>query len=546
MAYGTGGAFNELEFLTNIPILYNDDNRDTIFNSIRGELDAVDYDSNPNNTIIFKKKEPSDTDKIKNYYKDTVYKYSGSRESDLNPYLKLIRDFEDDTFKAVRLQAADFAYLTKLGVYPLNRMWILRRFNDSVLVPDNLTDFGGATPPYATQTMVGWIDSSEDSFFNISYNEVWTTIDQRLDQVLMKIIEDEFGMKMGNVVSLPGWSQGLLMGFLNEMGLTDYDMTKIPQGDPAVLQEAAARAKDSQPGYSNKSNMTMTLKTSYEQKFINDIDPGNAMLDLIQRAIYMGTRDTKYVFTGTGEGNTILKSLRNAVNSDAENMVDNWWEFIVVVVEAFLNAIKGVVKAVKGAFTEEFSTIYQRAADKSSDSEGTASSQATDQATTRIERFKKIGDSTTGKLLQSILASTVGKWRYALLGSIALMTGENSTPWHLTLGNPYSPFVSLGNIIVDGVDMKFNNEFAFNDIPTRLDVEIKIRLGRNLGAQEIFRMFNNGYLREYLPKVGTGSAGNTTSNEKTDSTNSTNKASTGAVSTTAGQRMSSIASNRPT
>ena len=509
MAYGTGGAFNELEFLTNIPILYNDDNRDTIFNSIRGELDAVDYDSNPNNTVIFKKKEPTNTSTIKNYYKDTVYKYSGSNESDLNPYLKLIRDFEDDTFNAVRLQAADFAYLTDLGVYPMNRLWILRRFNDSVVVPDNLTDFGGATPPYATQTMVGWIDTETDNFFNISYNEVWTAIDQRLDQVLMKIIEDEFGMKMGNVVSLPGWSQGLLMGFLNEMGLTDYDMTKVPQGDPAVLQEAATRAKDSQPGYSNKSTMTMTLKTSYEQKFINDIDPGNAMLDLIQRAIYMGTRDTKYVFTGTGEGSSILTSLRKAANSNSEDMVDNWWNFIVEVVDAFLRAIEGVVKAVKGAFFEEFSSSYQKISkySKSSKSEGTAATQATDQAKSRIEKFKNIG----GKLLQSILASTVGKWRYALLGSIALMTGENTTPWHLTLGNPYSPFVSLGNIIVDGVDMKFNNEFAFNDIPTRLDVEIKIRLGRNLGAQEIFRMFNNGYMREYLPKPSSGSGGNTTS-----------------------------------
>jgi hypothetical protein len=34
-------------------------------------------------------------------------------------------------------------------------------------------------------------------------------------------------------------------------------------------------------------------------------------------------------------------------------------------------------------------------------------------------------------------------------------------------------------------------------MPTQLNVEIKVKLGRNLGAQEIFSMFNNGYKRDY-------------------------------------------------
>jgi hypothetical protein len=42
----------------------------------------------------------------------------------------------------------------------------------------------------------------------------------------------------------------------------------------------------------------MTLKTSYEQKFIGDVDPGSAMLDIIESLTYMGTRDTRFVFNG--------------------------------------------------------------------------------------------------------------------------------------------------------------------------------------------------------------------------------------------------------
>jgi len=267
-----GGAFNELDFLTNIPILNNYDNRDSIFNWVLGEVDInddgelvpSDTSKTSKRTIVFKSKNAKDTNTIKNYYKDTIYKSEGSNESDLNPYLKLIRDFEDDTFKSMRFQAANFAYLTDLGVYPMNRMWVLRRFADGVTVPDNLQNLSA----YPVETLVGWIKPDEENFFNIGFNEHWDTMVDRLDQVMMKILEKEFGLKASSIISLPGWSQGLLFGFLEAMGLTDYNATSIPQGNPAVLQEAAARAKDNNPGYGNKSTLTLNLKTSFEQNLL--------------------------------------------------------------------------------------------------------------------------------------------------------------------------------------------------------------------------------------------------------------------------------------
>ena len=504
--------FNELSFLTTVPALNNNDNKDTIYNNLKGEPDKKSgipvfaADNSKSNTIIMKDGRKSNTSNIKNYYKSNVYKgQSDFSTSDKNPYLKLIVDFEKDGFQAMRFQPADFAYLTDLGVYPINRMWVLRRYEDQQSPPNNLQMFTKPFP-YAKHTLVGWIKPEEEHFFNVSFHEKWHTVTDRLDETIMKILDEEFGFKAGAAVSLPGWSQGLLFGFLKQMGLTDYNGYHIPQGDPAFLQEAAARAKDANPDYCNESSMNIKLSTSYEQKFIGNIDPGSAMSDIMQKCINMGTRDTKYVLNDTS-GSGIINSLKAANNSG--NDIEAWWTFIQNVITAFTDAIKNVFKDISGNIldpnkktTTEKPTEAQNKSDKDNadakkNDKSVPKPDTNEQATALTKSLDILKGGATNDFLKKILSSTVAKWRYVMMGSIALMTGENSTPWHLTLGNPYSPFVSLGNIIVEDISLNYNNEFAFNDMPTRLDVEVKIKFGRNLGAQEIFSMFNNGYKRDY-------------------------------------------------
>jgi hypothetical protein len=77
------------------------------------------------------------------------------------------------------------------------------------------------------------------------------------------------------------------------------------------------------------------------------------------------------------------------------------------------------------------------------------------------------------------------------------MSGINTTPWHLTIGNPYSPILSMANIVVDTVNVEGSGELGYNDMPKRLKYSIKCHVGRNLGGQEIMQMFNNSYFRVY-------------------------------------------------
>ena len=579
------GFGSELNFLTFVPMM-NNKNRDTIWNQLQGGFKVDGFDDgtstfkyaeassaqeNPKRVVMFKGRKDGD---IVNYYKDKIY----TEKVQDNPYVDLLTKFNaeksegNEGFQAVNLTPPDFAYLTNLGVYPLNRLWILRRYAEGQVVPNNLLDWENA--PYPISTVIGWVPPEETNFFGVDFSEDWITTNDRIDQVLMKILEKEFGIKGASAVSIPGWSQGLLMGFLGKMGISNFDSTNIPFGNPNVLQEAATRVTDpTKATYGLKSTMSVKLKTSYEQKFIGDIDPGSAMQDLIRNLTRMGTSDVLYFSPADAKIFTDLRAAAG-VGSDATL----WWEFIKTLINHFLAAIEELFGVLEGALgTNETANnavdpndgsatndvVDEVLVDEVVEDKGKSSifsffgggedevvvedevvedkpvnktqeqlnQEAEQSGKEKAQKTLKSGkdalNTVTGSLktlmngaLASILASTVGKWKWPLKGGLGVMTGENTTPWHLTLGNPHSPFVSQGNIKVSKVAVSFNNEMGYNDIPTRMDVEISVEFGRNLGGQEIFAMFNNGYTRVYDTKNGQISLADMQKSKKTDTKDS--------------------------
>jgi hypothetical protein len=474
---------NELEFLLDIPMLNNNNNKDTIWNQLQGSItdDKLTEDQkNPKRVVVFKEAYGKH-DNVINYYKDTIYQNSK------NPYKNLLNNFESKGYEALRLEAADFAYLSDLGVYPLNRLWILRRYKEGVSVPDNLLDFDKSKEiPYPISTVVGWISPKEENFFGVDFNEHWTTISDRVDEVLIKLIEKETGQKISKATPLvSSWGQGLLIGFLNEMGMTNFTYDEIPFGNPNVLQEAATRVSDpSQTEGGFMSNLTVSLKTSYEQKFIGDVDPGSAMLDIIRNLTRMGTSDIIFFADKNAD---IFKKIRNA-NKQGTN-ANAWWGIITELVDKFMTAVSKLFKKLGNTFTSND--------DSSNGDSSNDGSNANKKSTNVIDNITNGINKLVKSAGETYLASTIAKWRWPLVGGVGVMTGENTTPWHLTIGNPNSPFVSFGNIKVTKMNIDFKNELGFNDMPIKMDVTVQVDFGRQIGAQEIFALFNNGYSRVY-------------------------------------------------
>ena len=421
-------------------------------------------------------------------------------KSGTNPYSSLIANFKNP---AIKLKAADFVYLKDLGVYPINRLVILRRYREGVMVPVNLNDWPKGTPPSQRtpiSTVVGWFKDGDDKIFDLSFGETWTTEKKMLHDLLGEILTDGFGFKSAKSVPVPGWSQGLLFGFLDAMNMTgkrsgddidwdsrkkgtNFDINETPIGNPDVLQEGATRDGQS---FGLTSSLDIKLETAYEQKYINNIDPGIAMNDILDNLLRMGTSNIRYVLNGNSE---VVKSLLAATNT---NTMDSWMNFISTLVSAFVEAIKNII----GEFKKRIS---------GDDDDDNSVDEPLSVVTSSLEG---IGDLIKG-VAGSILVSIMAKYKWALRGSVALMTGLPSTPWHVTVGNPYMPILSMNNIVASDIKVGYSNQLSFNDTPTNIDVSITCKLGRNMGAQELMAYFNNGYQRNYTSGggglgVGTG------------------------------------------
>jgi hypothetical protein len=459
------------------------------------------YNRLPDNLVIFyKSNQKNSSSEAKNSIKESLYNIEGDKD----PYIQLLEDYngEKEEIRPLTIKAADFAYLTDLGVYPLNRLVILRRFPEGSVVPGNLSEWG-KNGPEPIATVIGWVKEGTDDLFSIGFNEVWSRQTETLDKVFNHIFKEEFSHKLENVMSVPGWSQGFLWGFLNKMGMANeaYSFNNVPQGDPNVLKTSLMRDIYQQ---GLETTFNMTVNTEYEQKFINGVDPSKAMLDIIDNLTRFGTSEMSYYLKPDSK---MMKNLIKAINSSGnKSNLDNWVAFIKTLFEAFFVGIQATITDLKQFFDKPKET-------PTTTTNGNPSNESTTNESTTGDSSKKPQDElkpieTASNLLNvgreiynffgnTLLAGTINKYRWPIRGSLSLMTGLPSTPWHMTIGNPYHPVISLNNVQVDGVTITPNTEMGFGDMPTRLKVSITLKIGRPLGKQEIDRIFNNNYRRVY-------------------------------------------------
>jgi hypothetical protein len=472
---------------------------------------------NPNKYVVYKGALVTNTNNIKSYIRNGNNIRSGIYKSDdsgKNPYIKLLEDFKETTGTAgagLRLKAADLAYLKELGVYPINRMAILRRFPEGTFVYENLEEM--TIEPIST--VIGWIKPDE-TFGKIDFKETWTRTDKRFDILLAEIISKNFGIPVSTIVPIPDFAQGILFEFYNRMellnrsGIDDsvnedyesYDANKIatasdtgkiafnskdqnkgsnwglnniPIGDPNVLKEGPVRDPESQ---NIISNFSFELETTYEQKLLGEVDPGSAMLDILDNIYAMGTSNMTFYW---GDASPAIVKARDAAASNANNL-NSWWIFVSDIMKGFWTSITDLFNEVLDSAT----TLVENVGN----------------ANTTAEKGSAILNSVQG-LLQTILTSTIAIHRFKLRGSIELMTGGkiSSTPWYLTLGNPYSPWLATNHIIITAASVETSPEMGFNDQPQWLKAKFTCEFSRSLGKQELMRMFNNTYRRTYsIPK----------------------------------------------
>jgi hypothetical protein len=98
--------------------------------------------------------------------------------------------------------------------------------------------------------------------------------------------------------------------------------------------------------------------------------------------------------------------------------------------------------------------------------------------------------------MQLHMKNTTQKGGFAS-GIKAILTGEPTGEWHLTVGNPFNPMMMIGNLICTGCKFEFSDELGPDDFPTELKATISLEHGRPRDRDAIESMFNGGGGRLY-------------------------------------------------
>jgi len=391
------------------------------------------------------------------------------------------------------LKATDFAYLKYLGVYPNNRLMIARRF--ATPSADNIMVKRKSKKDMASvATLISWVPENAESFVDITFGEEWIGSKADFTGILNSLGDDFKKTGMGKIAAggggalpLPGFTEIFQRKFLAELGLLeDSAAGAIPAGNPNLIKEAKQRKTvpygSSESGLTCKIDIKMTCE--YELKFIAGIDPTIVWMDIIGMIGRFGTSE----------------SANYGLSQKVAAQLGSWAADPYKMLDDVIDGIKAALLAAKDELVAGIELIYSEAtvlADemiRGSDdkkSPGVAAKElALDVKTagyTLIKKLVYVG--------REVVAASVMKYRVEMMGIVNALTGNPSTPWHITIGNPLRPVFCSGDMLVMTTNLKLGPELAFNDLPSSIIAEFTMSNARPLGLQEIMAKFNSGYLR---------------------------------------------------
>jgi hypothetical protein len=130
-------------------------------------------------------------------------------------------------------------------------------------------------------------------------------------------------------------------------------------------------------------------------------------------------------------------------------------------------------------------------------------------------------------------------------GAIAvnsLLTGEDTGNWHVMVGNPANPIISVGNLIMEKTDVEFDGPLGPDDFPTKLKVICTLKPARPRERLGILDMFHrNGRIYTTVDPIKLGVKKVTRKTKKSSNQNQSNNQSTGTQNQSGENKNSKIA-----
>ena len=423
----------------------------------------------------------------------------------------------------------DFMFCRDLGKIPNNHLLTLRKFTRPV--GDNInTRLPKSDTPYNfNQSMdvgrlVTWFGNGDNKLEDIiKYNYVATfkQFDSKIQPVDSQEDEESTGIigKMVNTIN-PRYNQAMSQGrtgahnFISQLGgrYLSTSFANFGRGGQYERHEIFGMY-DHHKVYEPKNTIQsthvyegkltfsqeFTIKFSYKLRAYDNINPRAAFLDLIGNILAVTYRSGTFwggsrMFrgappnkVGTAKVNAFLDRTFDTLGGIGNNLLSGNLD-----IGGTLGSIWGAVKQI------------------ASDAFNTAKSLALGNTSTKGKSpLQVIGAIVKHTGLWSGVQGMIknGLGRPAVYALDSLLTGDNVGLWHLTIGNPRNPIMSIGNLIIDKSEITQSGPLGLDDFPTDLMVSVSLKHGRPRDSAEIQKMYTKGSGPIYTP-LGAKAASN--------------------------------------
>lgn len=215
---------------------------------------------------------------------------------------------------------------------------------------------------------------------------------------------------------------------------------------------------------------TFNITFDYELRAYNGINPRQAMLDLISNILKVTYTTGDFWgggYKGVGMGQNSIFANLNIFKAHG-----GFTDFIDAFAQDYSNA------------TESFRT------------------QLGDDWLKNIGNILKSAMNQIGGMLIAGALNTLG--RPAKFFGNSLLSEQPVGLWHLTIGNPHNPILSVGNLILKRTTVEHYGPLGLDDFPTGIRITCELERGKPRDLREIEKMYMKGNDRIYAgmgPKV---------------------------------------------
>lgn len=371
----------------------------------------------------------------------------------------IIKTCSDGKHNGLEYDWSDFLYTKNNNKIPNNHLITLRRFGSPV--GDNLySKIVCPTPDIARA--VAWIDGENNKIeellkFTVGYN--WEE-----KQSSVQVLESTGYGTENNLLSgkAAAWSGRFISAFNNEGEVLRRTDSQVESFDPFQNKEnltfGPLNVIDKMTVKKTGLNFQQDLKVvfEYELKSYDGIDSKIAYLDLLSNLLILSY--SRGEFWGGDTRYTGMIRKRSLLGDDALGHLQ-------------AGNFSGFLSAGFSNISQKFNNL-------------------TNGLGFSLEGLANFGKNMLGNLGNMAIGSALTNiGRPQLQAMQALLTGEPTGEWHLMVGNPLNPMVSIGNLCLEASDFEFSGPLSYNDFPTKLKVTCTLKHGRPRDRSDVTSMF---------------------------------------------------------